>query len=419
MLSVIARGPGGQISTVIVNLHGTTGAQYYESSSNTIRDAGMDTPMRRVYVIEGEEAYLVTVGSRYEYNDYRKALTHEMVRGTAVATDKWQVELPNAGNIPADSPLIVVVAANVFNQQSTTTISLKLVEDVTAPEMEAKARCSTGSRPARVGDSVTIEVRGVDDLSGVFSVRLEGEGAEAVFGENANVRLSREPNVDVWSIQNTVARNVAPGVYPVEVVAVDRAGNETIQTVEVKVTKEVTSFQICLHEGWNLISVPRALKNPQVGAVFAGLPVEEVRTMIAGRWTDVSEITPGLGYMVKAVADVNLEADFEEHDVSTTPQTINLGQGWSLIGYTSQALVPQMPLSFYLGDDLKGKWLTVYTEEGDQSRPQSTSPYIWATDGFPSITGEPYSANRSDNLPAVELGKGYWIYLIDAGVLVP
>ena len=78
-----------------------------------------------------------------------------------------------------------------------------------------------------------------------------------------------------------------------------------------------------------------------------------------------------------------------------------------------------IPLTFYLGGDLKNKWLIVYSEGGEQARPQSTSPYVWATDGFPTVTGQPYSEDTSENLPAVELGKGYWIYLTGEGMLVP
>ncbi|MFA4836992.1 MAG: hypothetical protein WC749_13095 [Dehalococcoidia bacterium] len=202
-------------------------------------------------------------------------------------------------------------------------------------------------------------------------------------------------------------------------VAVDRAGNEAIKTVEVTVADAISSLKIGLSKGWNLISVPRALENPAVKEVFAGLPVETVRTLIAGRWLDVSEITPGLGYLVKASSDTTLVVNFGNYDFSAIPLTISLGQGWNLIGYASQSLNPMMPLTYYLGDSLKDKWSIVYNAEGDQARPQSTSPYIWANDGFPTITGEPYSADTSDSLPAVELGKGYWIYLSGDGMLVP
>ncbi|PIU57736.1 MAG: hypothetical protein COS88_00260, partial [Chloroflexi bacterium CG07_land_8_20_14_0_80_51_10] len=335
-----------------------------------------------------------------------------------VATNKWQVELPNVGRTQSDFGLRVT-ATNKFNQQGTATISLEVVDDYTAPGISVEAKYPINSPVTRVGDRVTIEAKVTDDLSGVFSVRLVEEGAESIFGESPNLALGRQANSDVWKVQNMVAGNVMAGVYALQVAAVDRAGNETIKTVEVKVAEKISSLRIDLSKGWNLISVPRALEKSAVSEVFAGLPVESVRTLIAGRWLEVTEITPGQGYLVKATSDITLAVSFKGYDLSAIPLTISLGPGWNLVGYASRTLTPMIPLTFYLGDDLKGEWLIAYTEGGEQARPQSTSPYVWATDGFPTVTGRPYSEDTSENLPAVELGKGYWIYLTGEGILVP
>ena len=153
--------------------------------------------------------------------------------------------------------------------------------------------------------------------------------------------------------------------------------------------------------------------------VFAGLPVGSVRTLIGGDWFEVTEIKPGLGCLMKVTADATLVVDFKDYDPSVIPLTIKLRQGWNLMRYASRPLKPMMPLTFYLGDDLKDEWLIVYTHDGEQTRPQATSPYAWATDGFPTLTGNPYSEDPSDNLPRVELGAGYWIDLASEGVLAP
>lgn len=418
VLSVSAGGPGGDISAVIVNLEELEGAKYYDPISDTVNDVGVDTPMLRVYEIGGAEAYLVNVGSRYEYNEYRRALTHELVRGTAAFTNKWQVELPFAGNLPGDYSLRVI-AKNTIYLEGTAAISLDVVDDSTAPEVSVGVKYIINSPVTRVGDQVVIEAEATDGQSGVFSVRLIDDGAEAVFGENPNLVLTRQPGSNLWEVQNTVAQNIAAGMYTIEVAAIDRAGNEAIQTLGVEVAEEISSLQFDLSEGWNLISVPRALANPAVSDVFAGLPVDSVRTIVGGHWIDVTEINPGLGYLLRATADITLPVELEDYNPSAIPLTVELGQGWNLIGYASWALKPMMPLTFYLGDVLKDEWLLVYTGDGEQARPQSTSPYIWATDGFPTVTGEPYSEDTSENLPRVELGMGYWIYLTDEGVLVP
>ncbi len=101
------------------------------------------------------------------------------------------------------------------------------------------------------------------------------------------------------------------------------------------------------------------------------------------------------------------------------PQTVPLGKGWHLIGFTSPSLEVSIPFTRYLRDDLKSEWRIIYTEEGQQARPQSIFPYVWASEGFPTVICNPYLENPSDNLPMVELFKGYWIYLTEEGVLIP
>lgn len=418
ILSVRTKGPVGQVSAIVVNLSDLVGAKYYDPGSNAILDISVDTPMQKVYEIEGDEAYLIETGSRYEYNIYRKSLTHEKVRGAAVATNKWQVELPHAGNIKSIFSL-GVNATNIINHPGSSSISLRVVDDCLAPEVTTEACFAISSPSTRAGDSVTIKASVIDDYSGVFSVRLIEDGAESLFGENPNIQLTRQVNSDIWEVQNIVAMHTRSGFYNLQIAAVDRAGNESVETVGIRVTEKIPSFSIELKQGWNLISVPRALENPAVSEVFEGLPVESVQTVIGSQRMEVVEIEPGIGYLVEATADATLTVQLADYDVSAIPLAIKFEEGWNLMGYASWTLEPAMPLIFYLGDDLKDEWLIAYTEDGAQARTKSTTPYVWATDSFDTVNGEPYSADTSENLPAVQLGKGYWLYLADEGVLIP
>ena len=119
LLTIEAKGPGGEIATIAVNLSKLIEAKYYDPISDTIKEVSGSTPLLRVYEIEGKEAYLVEVGSRYEYNEYETALTYERVRGTAVATNKWQVELPYVGHVQSAFAL-TVTATNRYNRQNAT-----------------------------------------------------------------------------------------------------------------------------------------------------------------------------------------------------------------------------------------------------------------------------------------------------------
>ncbi|GEM_PF-1403498 len=408
---------GGIIEKVRIDLDRLSGAEYYDPILDSNQDADSETLMRRVYEIEGEEAYLFETGSQYKYNIYRTAVTHKTIKGTAVSTNKWQIELPTAGYRFGDFNLRVWVI-NEFSHSNTVTIPLRVVYDWKGPMVSAKANHQVDSPATSPGDKITIEAEVRDDLCGTFAVRLPENEAQIIFGENPNLTMTRQLNTNIWSVQNTVPAGTAPGTYGIQVAAVDRAGNETVRTLKIEVSAEIDSFQIELDKGWNLISVPKALENPAVEAVFGGTPVVSVQTVIEDQRLEPTEIEPGRGYLVKSMEEKTITLNFAEHDPSAIPLMLNLKPGWNLIGYASQSLEPMMPLTFYLGADLKDEWMVAYTESGAQARYKSTSPYIWATDSFPTITGEPYSEDE-ENLPVVELGKGYWIYLTDEGMLIP
>ena len=410
-------GTGGEICAVKIDLNKLSGARYYDPALGNISNVDNAVDMIRVYEIEGEEAYLFETGSRYEYNKYMTAVTHNIVRGIAVPTNKWQIELPDAGHSTDDFNLRVY-AINEFSHSSSAVIPLRVVYDQKGPQVSVKANYIIESPETRPGDKVAIEAVAHDDLSGTFAVRLLDSEAKKLFGENRNLALSLQPDSDVWWVENTVGSNVVPGIYSLPVMAVDRAGNKTVEALTVRVEEKISSFCLRLEKGWNLISVPRVLENPGVGDVFAGAPVEVVETVIAGERLEPVDIQPGWGYLVKATEDAIVVVELAAYVSSDPPLTMSLGLGWNLIGYASQSLEPVMPLTFYMGADLKDEWMVLYTDTGAQARAKSTSPYVWATDSFPTITGEPCSED-SDNLPVLELGKGYWLYLTGEGVLVP
>ncbi len=410
-------GVGGSVDRIYIDFGQLSGARYYDPGSDCMKNADIDTSMWRVYEIAGEEAYLFETDDEYRNYKYRTAVTHEIIKGNAVRTNKWQLELPNTGYAFGDHNLSITVV-NEFSQGSVIKIPLRVVYDWKGPSVMAKVKYPAGGQAAYAGDKIIIEAKVNDDLCGAFAVRLPENELGMIFGENPGLTMVRQMNTSTWSVENTVPASFAPGTYDVQIVAVDRAGNKTFATVGIKVADEKSSFQIELDEGWNLISVPKSLKNPAVEDIFGGTPVVSVQTVIESQRLEPAEIEPGRGYLVKSLEAKTIEVDFADHDASAIPLMLDLKPGWNLIGYASRSLEPMMPLAFYLGADLKDKWMIVYTEDGAQARSKSTSPYVWATDSFPTITGKPYSEDE-DNLPAVELGKGYWIYLTDEAVLIP
>jgi len=283
--------------------------------------------------------------------------------------------------------------------------------------MSVVADYPTRGLAARVGDAVDIRAEVTDDLTGTYSVRLNREDAVEAFGEMATLELERKPNSDVWSFRNTVSPNVEAGVYSIGVTALDRAGNKTDRSVDIRIVEKIDTFQIDLKKGPNLISVPRELVSPSVDDIFRDVQVNSVRTVVGGEWIETAEVHPGRGYLIDSTQDARLILALSEKDGSAMPLRIDSKEGWNLIGYASQTQEPMAPLTFYLGAELKGEWLVVIDENGAEAKARSTEPYVWSTNGFPMVSGEAWLEN--DDLPVVELGKAYWIYLTDDGMLIP
>ncbi len=408
---------GGVMDRVQADLADLSGARYYDPGSNMMRFAHQDTPLQRVYVIDGEEAYLFKIDDEYEDYQYRTAVTHKVIEGKAVRSNKWQVELPNAG-YRIGSYELQVRAVNEFSHGTTAKIPFEVVNDWTAPTIDATVQNPVDGPVNCPGDSITIQARGSDDLSGVYLVNLVEVDAVSVFGEAANTTMHYEADTAMWLVDNRVLTGISPGSYTLRIMAIDHAGNRSMSNLTIQIASQRSLFDMHLHEGWNLISVPKALKTPAVEDLFGSSPVTHIQTVRESRFFIPDTIEPGWGYLVKSAEETTIPVDMAQHDPSVLPLMIDLKPGWNLLGYASPTMEPVMPLTFYLGADLKDKWIVLCTEDGAQARSKSTSPYVWATDSFPTSTGKP-SFENNNNLPVLELGKGYWIYLAQEGQLIP
>lgn len=415
-------GTGGRMDEVIVDLRQLSGARYYDPGSDTRKEAGHATPMYRVYQIEGNAAYLHQTDTEYEDYQYRTAITHQVIEGTAIRSDKWQVELPNTG-YRLGSYDLRITAINKQRQISTISLPIQIGYDWRSPRISSHIHYPAGHSAAYPGDRISVEATVSDDLCGVHAVAFADKAAtETVFGKNTELSLERTGNPNTWTTVIALPDTCLPGHYRLALVAIDRAGNKTRQELAIEVIRPLTrsdsAFTLDLHQGWNLISTPKVLKQPAIGDVFDASSVEQVLTVIGGEYSEPETVKPGRGYLVKATEATTASMPFADYDPSTMPRMIDLQPGWNLIGYASATLAPSVPLTYYLGNDLKGKWTVVYTADGAQARSKSTSPYVWATNNFPTNTGLPSFQDR-DNLPIVEFGQGYWIYITEQGTLIP
>ncbi|MFC2058713.1 hypothetical protein ACFLTS_03600, partial [Chloroflexota bacterium] len=167
---------------------------------------------------------------------------------------------------------------------------------------------------------------------------------------------------------------------------------------------------IRLATGWNLISVATDLVDPAVSGVFAGYEeVDEVwaysaagkswshASRVTSGWTgDAVRIVPGAAYWVHASAATEVGMTYASRNLNVPPPVYELGAGWNLIGYPSLSFTDKMDLEAYLFS-LKG-WTVMLRHD-----PESGMAYATPASGF----------------TYVELGRGYYIYLEEPGLLVP
>ena len=182
-----------------------------------------------------------------------------------------------------------------------------------------------------------------------------------------------------------------------------------------EVTFVAHTLDVKLSPGWNLISVPRKLENTSIEAVFEGITsITKIYTYQNGNWAGsaydgawnelisghpIEDIEDGIGYWVYATEPTTVTISLEPLGyVEVIPPDYDLSMGWTMIGYTTLQLEPVMPVPVYL-TNLDGVWQSLYR-------------YTPAT-GYDQAKPLDYGFDNT------ELGRGYWIYLNDVGVLVP
>ena len=197
-------------------------------------------------------------------------------------------------------------------------------------------------------------------------------------------------------------------------------------------TPEGVKFdELRLEQGPNIISIPRALAESNVNALFdpaSGVDVVTFYDTSLGWRTTVrnpntsklegplTELIPGQGYLVSADKSTTIKLIFSDirpivHD------SYPLDQGWNSIGYAPAKLFPWMKVEEYLsslGDD----WIAMFHYNSTTLRWEKAAILgSWSPPPPPSLDGSPIS--ESGKFSFVEVGKGYWVYVDQPTSLEP
>ncbi len=221
--------------------------------------------------------------------------------------------------------------------------------------------------------------------------------------------------------QRTLAVNLAPGMYNIDITGVDATGNETSDDVDFQVV-EAKPFEIKLFPGQNFISIPGMPQGEggNIDTLLADEAITSVSTYdrameLAGEnpWLrsskdletgmfsgDITAIEPGKAYFVNSTASVTLKVKLQT--VGDLPPVIPVRQGYNAIGFWDVADEGMAEIDQYLGSI---GWSVAYAYDPTPGKGWT----VLRKGGF----------DENDEPLMIEAGKGYLVYALYDAVLTP
>jgi hypothetical protein len=214
-------------------------------------------------------------------------------------------------------------------------------------------------------------------------------------------------------------RNLSAGEHTLTYSAVDEAGNE-LTDVEVEFeVKAHAAYKVAIRPGWNLISLPGTPVDNSIGDVMgADLDAAIVLGYQNGAWVSairnegewqgtLEEIVGGYGYWVQTTVFESISAVIPSADPTDVLPSVPVIAGWNLLGIVdiSQGAAGSEPIGKQEADDyfVSIDWRVGYYFKNESNDWQKIVP----------------DAEPSDSGKEILNGKGYWIWSIRPGKLVP
>ena len=217
----------------------------------------------------------------------------------------------------------------------------------------------------------------------------------------------------------TPLTDLALGVYTITASGTDVAGNAKSSVTGVFTVKARATTSITLRPGWNLVSLPSDPSSSAINDVINVAAVDTVLTYdptAAGGWmTAVRDSAGNLSgplttmdstraYWVHTTTFESLKVDIPgiAGGAQTLPPSFALVKGWNLVPIVSldKSVTAIDPDQYFTGLS----WTRAYS-------------YNTATGKFTGII--PQAATATDDGVRINTGKGYWVFLREAGDLVP
>ena len=264
-------------------------------------------------------------------------------------------------------------------------------------------------------------------LTNLDSDEMVTDDVEALFGGEVACD-DHEADADADAVpqdkcaEHTLAINLAPGMYNIEMTGVDSVGNEVTEDVDFEVT-EAEPFELELRPGQNFISIPGMPMGDggNIDTLLADEAISSVSTYDRSRelqgenpWLrsakdletglfsgDITAIEPGKAYFISSTASVTLEIRLQA--AGDLPPIIPVRQGYNAIGFWSVAGDESDDLDLYLGGI---GWTVAYTYDPTPGR------------GW-EVLRKGAEDDDGNLVNKVEAGKGYLVYALYDSVLTP
>jgi len=235
------------------------------------------------------------------------------------------------------------------------------------------------------------------------------------------------------------ASGLAIGIHKIDVKAKDIAGNKVTFTQHLFTLSQRADTEIPLTPGWNMISLPADPSDTSVDSVIGTAPVTTVmaydpttaaKWLIASRDTASDTFSGTLTDMISGHAYWVLTDTFEsvktyiprsgvssDDATPSIPATINLVKGWNLV----PVLDLTGSLTYATGQDLKAYFCGAVACGNAASTTSVTTVYWYDTlnSKWVKLDLTNSDGDYSDDEEHVRIGRSYWVYASDSGIITP
>lgn len=337
--------------------------------------------------------------------------------------------------------------------ENTNSTSFNFTLDTQGPTIEVlPAVYPRGVNSARPGDEVILMFKIDDSGTGIDSVEIKSTGAVPI-GNSEFYRYAWNSKDANYLFKVSIPEEQLPGNYSLNITAMDKAGNKAYRLSNVTVKLAYTSFNLELLPGWNIISLPLIPDDKNPDSFFDFDIIERVwaydstskdwEVYTPGPAPDtLKELKTGTGYIILTnssrfntikVSETNetvsipvkINYSGKYLQPGQVPPTYSVKKGWNLIGFHSEETMSA-------GEYLAGltyperTWTSLLTYNNNEVvgidieklEEVGNSIGYWSADS--GIGGEnSFNICRLNLNDYMQLGKGYWVFVSEDGVITP